>query len=94
MGPDHASKPEADAKAELEFHIDARHISDDVRVGVAHAVFHLYTVDTSLVHVATGSATALGAPVMANTPNTPAAIKSRPVRDRVTHVVNRTVRFF
>jgi hypothetical protein len=42
---------------------------------------------TSLVHVARGSATALGALVMANTPIALAATKSRPIRDRITHAV-------
>jgi hypothetical protein len=62
------SKAEPDPQAELEFHVDARHLSDDVRVGVAHAVIHLHTVDNVAGAVAAGSATALGAPVMANTP--------------------------
>jgi hypothetical protein len=39
------SEPERDPLAELEFHIDARHFGDDVRVGVAHAVNHLDAVD-------------------------------------------------
>ncbi len=69
------SKAEPDPQAELEFHVDARHLSDDVRVGVAHAVIHSTPSITSLVHVAAGSATALGAPVMANTPTAPAATK-------------------
>ena len=76
------SKAEPDPQAELEFHVDARHLSDDVRVGIAHAV-----------HVATGSAKALGAPLMLMTPTALAATKSRPVRDRVTDVVIRTARF-
>jgi hypothetical protein len=37
---------------------------------------------TSLVHVATGSATALGVPVMANTPTVPAA-KHQPILGRI-----------
>jgi hypothetical protein len=47
-----------------------------------------------LTHVAAGSAKALGAPVMANTPTALAATKSRPIRDRITHVVIRTARDF
>ena len=39
------SDAEPDPQAELEFHVDAGHLGDDVRVGVAHAVIHLYTVD-------------------------------------------------
>jgi hypothetical protein len=39
---------------------------------------------TSLVHVATGSAKALDAPVTAKAPTALAANRNRPVRDRVT----------
>ena len=39
------SKSERDPQAELEFHVDTRHFGDDVRLGVAHAVIHLDTVD-------------------------------------------------
>jgi hypothetical protein len=77
------SEPERDPQAELEFHVDARHFGDDVRVGVAHAVVHLAPSMTSLVHVATGSAKALGAPATAKTPTALATNKNRPVRDRI-----------
>ena len=42
------SKAEPDPQAELEFHVDAGHIGDDVRVGIAHAVIHLDAVDNGL----------------------------------------------
>jgi hypothetical protein len=48
---------------------------------------------TWLVHTATGLDAALGAPVMAKTPTAPAATKNRQVRDRITHVVIRDLRF-
>ena len=41
------SKAEPEPQAQIEFHVDARHIGDDVGVGVVHAVIHLYTVDNA-----------------------------------------------
>jgi len=69
------------------------HIRDDVRVGVAHAVIHLYTVDNVAGACRHGFGQRLGAPVTANTATAAAATKSRPVRDRITHVVIRLARF-
>ena len=69
------SESEPDPQAELELNVDAGHLGDDVRVGVAHAVIHLYTVDNVAGARRHGSAKALGAPVMLMTSTALAATK-------------------
>jgi hypothetical protein len=60
--------PEPDSKVELEVHVDARYISDGIRVGVADAGVHLHAVDNVAGAVRHGFGRGeLGAAVMATT---------------------------